>query len=216
MLRKRKNIVFPALLCALILAAGCGGKEERDVLSSVSAEPKTETWAAIEEETKALASENPGTEDSQPKDQEAQLSKPMQMDTDSPQPQILETEAFEAGPGAETGEPYKSSRQVMEAFAERIQEAVSDRDMEGFADMLSYPITITASDKEILSIKDRGEFLKQNPDLIFGDEFMKAIANVDTATLELSGEGVVMGEDGPGLTFQETAQDTFLVTRIQE
>lgn len=110
--------------------------------------------------------------------------------------------------GAEAGSPDGASsvkesgtlagktnkRKEIEAFAERIQEAVADRNMESMANLAAFPLELVTTDGETLRFKDRDEFLKQNPDLIFGDDLMMAIANIDTATLERKADGITMGE----------------------
>lgn len=182
-----------AAVCTVFLAAGCGSKEAAESGTSVFPEPEAE--APVMEEKKEIIKEETIEE------------------TES-----AETQSSEAGPGAglPDTEEKKDGQEKIEAFGERLQEAVSDRDLESLADLTAYPLTVKMADGEILMITDRQELLKQNPDLIFGDDFLMAIANVDTATLVETKDGVFMGEGGPGLVFRETGTDSFGVVSIQE
>lgn len=90
---------------------------------------------------------------------------------------------------------------AIEAFAEKIQEAVADKDMEALAELLSYPCRLTVSDEEDFEIPDREYFIKLNPDLVFGDDFMVAVATQDTAELYANRGEVFLGEEGTGVVF---------------
>ncbi|CUQ35807.1 hypothetical protein NQ487_20630 [Hungatella hathewayi] len=122
------------------------------------------------------------------------------------------------GPGADAEDAAESGAGVqdIEAFAERIQEAVADRDMEALADLSAFPLNLETADGEKMTFEDRDEFLKQNPDLIFGDDLMVAIAGVDTATLEANADGVTMGEENPHIRYKKTEDGTFGITDIRE
>ncbi|WP_124067560.1 hypothetical protein [Clostridium sp. E02] len=104
----------------------------------------------------------------------------------------------------------------LEAFAEIVQEAVSDRNLEALSDLLSYPCKLVTVDQEIISLKNKEDLIKQNPDLVFGDDLMIAIANVDTATLKHSGNGVVLGEDSSYLIFHKMEAGDYGIKEIRE
>ena len=74
--------------------------------------------------------------------------------------------------------------------------------MEALADLAAFPLNLETADGEKMTFADRNEFLKQNPDLIFGDDLMVAIAGVDTATLEANADGVTMGEENPHIRYK--------------
>ena len=123
-----------------------------------------------------------------------------------------------AGPGAEDCGAAESEAgdKDIEAFAELVQEAVADRDMEALADLAAFPLNLETADGEKMTFADRNEFLKQNPDLIFGDDLMVAIAGVDTATLEANADGVTMGEENPHIRYKKTEDGTFRIMDIRE
>ncbi len=134
-------------------------------------------------------------------------------------PEDMEKEArAAAGPGAEDGGAAESEAgdKDIEAFAELVQEAVADRDMEALADLAAFPLNLETADGEKMTFADRNEFLKQNPDLIFGDDLMVAIAGVDTATLEANADGVTMGEESPHIRYKKTEDGTFRIMDIRE
>lgn len=124
----------------------------------------------------------------------------------------------ETGPGEqeEPGLTGAKSPAAVEVFAEKIQEAVADKDMEALADLTEFPLTLVSTDKEKIVIADREEFLKQNPDMIFGDDLMIAVANVDTAVLSPEDDTIAVGDENSFLLYREIGDDVFAVTVIQE
>lgn len=209
MVRRRGSAVWAALLCTVFFAAGC----KTSVSQGPEAQAPVRLEEGTEEEAKSLETETKFTE------AESELTEESEsVEGKATEAGAGEADVTEAGPGAglpET-EKKKDDQEKVEAFAERLQEAVADRDLEGFADLMAYPLTVNMADGESLVIADREALLKQNPDLIFGDDLMMAIANVDTATLVPAKDGVAMGEEGPGLVFKDIGADTFVVVSIQE
>lgn len=104
----------------------------------------------------------------------------------------------------------------IEAFAELIQEAVADRDMEALAGLIVFPVTLHTTDGEALTFRDREEFLKQNPDLIFGDDLMMAVANVDTAVLEMKDGAVMLGGENVFIRYEAAEDKTLGIVEIRE
>ena len=107
-----------------------------------------------------------------------------------------------AGPGAEDGGAAESE--------------AGDKDIEAFAELAAFPLNLETADGEKMTFADRNEFLKQNPDLIFGDDLMVAIAGVDTATLEANADGVTMGEENSHIRYKKTEDGTFRIMDIRE
>ncbi len=78
-------------------------------------------------------------------------------------PEGMEKEArAAAGPGAEDCGAAESEAgdKDIEAFAELVQEAVADRDMEALADLAAFPLNLETADGEKMTFADRNEFLK--------------------------------------------------------
>lgn len=82
-------------------------------------------------------------------------------------------------------------------FAEQIQAAVSDKDMDALADLCAYPLAVN---DEI--IESRDAFMELGADVIFTEERCAVIAAVDTAALEETMAGVIMGDATPNIIFK--------------
>ena len=116
----------------------------------------------------------------------------------------------------ETSIETEERDEKLEAFAEIVQEAVSDRNLEALSDLLSYPCKLVTVDQETISLNDKEDLMKQNPDLVFGDDLMIAIANVDTATLKPSRDGVILGEGSSFLVFHKMETGDYGINEIRE
>ncbi len=196
MLRKRFGIVCFIIALAVFFAAGCGKKGESAAGLSTAQMTESETSdsnsnmkkSVLESSTEGTVSSEDGEPDLLMKDQE-------------------ETQAEETygGPGKQA-----------EAFGEKIQEAVSDRNLEELAELIAYPCVFINGDQETIILKKQEDLLKLNPDMVFGDDLMVSIAKVDTATLKKSEEGIVMGEGASRIVFQETADGSIGITEMRE
>ncbi len=192
MRKKKISCICFAILVAALLTAGCGRKEASDSSGTPIETTESETGASpmkragIQEET----SESP-------KEEEAEVM-------------------GEAGPGAMESSESQGPDKKVEAFAEKVQEAVSDRDLEALADLISYPCVFITGDQEKIILKNSGDLTKQNPDMVFGDDLMVAVANVDTGTLKETQKGVVLGEGDSNITFQVKPDGTIGIIEIIE
>ena len=192
MVRRGKILAVLLAVITVLAAGGCSGKSASEAVGAA-------------ETTAAKATEAPFR---------AEIEK-----EEETTPEDMEKEArAAAGPGAEDGGAAESEAgdKDIEAFAELVQEAVADRDMEALADLAAFPLNLETADGEKMTFADRNEFLKQNPDLIFGDDLMVAIAGVDTATLEANADGVTMGEESPHIRYKKTEDGTFRIMDIRE
>lgn len=192
MFRKRISTICIAVIITVLLAA-CGRKETADSGGVSSSVTETETGAmAMEKSREEAEAEDgaggPGEENDQ------------------------------AGPGGEAMEERESEGpdKQAEAFAEMVQEAVADKDMEAFADLLSYPCVFITGDQETIILQKQEDLMKQNPDMIFGDDLMVAVANVDTAALKMTEEDVTLGDGLSGITFREITKRGFGIIEIKE
>ncbi|MBE7720362.1 hypothetical protein [Lacrimispora indolis] len=192
MLKKKIGLFCFAAVMTVVLAAGCGRKNAADIGGSSSETAKTETAA--------VRMEKSGTEEKA--DEEA----------------VTEDDMDQSGPGTEATEEEESSGpgKKVEAFAEKIQEAVADRDLQALGDLLFYPCVFITGDEETITLNSLEDLLKQNPDMVFGDDLMVAVANVDTVSLKMTDKGVVMGEETSKVTFQERSDGSLGITEIRE
>ncbi|WP_313181064.1 hypothetical protein [Lacrimispora sp.] len=191
MLKKKISLFCFAVAFAVLLTAGCGRKQAADLGKAPSEAANTET-AAVRMEKSGT---NQGDEET-----------------------VSEEDMGQPGPGIEAVESEESTGagKKVEAFAEKIQEAVGDRDLEAFADLLFYPCVFVTADEETITLKKREDLFKQNPDMVFGDDLMVAVANVDTVSLNMTDKGVTMGEGTSKITFQERSDGSFGIIEIRE
>ena len=125
-------------------------------------------------------------------------------------------EEGQEGPGAtESSESLELDNRA-EAFAEKIQEAIADRDLESLADLLRYPCSFISMDKETIVFEKREDLIKLNPDMVFGDDLMIAVANVDTGSLNTIEKNIVLGEGESKITFQSNEDGSFGIIEIKE
>lgn len=225
---KIKGWIVISLAVVLTVAAitGCGkkstsGGNDKAGGNSAVVETEANTTAAAANTTAAAATEKAGAADEGTKAdtavkenaEESGSQESGALKSDAGAGEQLEEEE-EAGPGAAAGE---SEIAAVEAFAERIQEAVADKDMETFAGLIDFPVAFVTADGEEMVISDREEFLKQNPDMIFGDDLMVAVATVDTAALTVEDGCVTMGEEGqPLIRYEELGVGKYAITAIRE
>ena len=80
-------------------------------------------------------------------------------------------------------------------FAEKVQKAVADKDMEALAGLCAYPVYVSLGEGQGEEIADESAFLKMDAGQIFTESLLKEIADTDVDTLEQFGAGVIMGEE---------------------
>lgn len=83
------------------------------------------------------------------------------------------------------------------AFAEQIQDAVSNKDMDALADLCAYPLAVNDE-----MIESRDAFMELGADVIFTEERCAVIAAVDISALEETMAGVIMGDATPNIIFK--------------
>ena len=87
------------------------------------------------------------------------------------------------------------------AFAEQIQTAVADKDLEALADLAAYPLYVGFADGG-QSVESRDEFIALGADRIFTEELLSEIAGADTEGLEASMAGFSLSASGrPNVIF---------------
>lgn len=83
------------------------------------------------------------------------------------------------------------------AFAEQIQVATADKNIEALADLCSYPLAVNGE-----VVESREDFLALGADEIFTEERCAVIEAVDVSTLEETMAGVIMGDATPNIIFK--------------
>lgn len=129
---------------------------------------RTTTLAAGPAETEAYT----GTEG-----EEAQASFDLQAYVES-----VEAEELKSSPAAE-----------ITAFATKVQDTVSDQDLEALADLCDFPIQITMEDGRTCAIASREDFIALGRDSVFTRNLMHEIGIAVPSEQQLYGNGIVMG-----------------------
>ena len=120
-----------------------------------------------------------------------------------------ESSATEANAGTTTetagGTSYEDNFAVPTedavAFAEKIQAAVADEDLEALADLANYPVYLALGDGSVIESKE--DLLALGADKIFTKEMKDSIANADLSDLSASMAGFTLYSTGdtPNITF---------------
>lgn len=117
----------------------------------------------------------------------------------------------EAGSQAETAETstavteengtagYKDNFDVdsaaAQAFAEKVQAAVADRDLEALADLTAFPVYVGLPEVDD-GVESREEFLNLGADQVFTPELVASVAAADLSDLSPSMAGFVLSDGG--------------------
>ena len=111
----------------------------------------------------------------------------------------------EASADAANGTSYEDNFAVPTedavAFAEKIQAAVADEDLEALADLANYPIYVALGDGSVIESKE--DLIALGSDKIFTQEMKESIANADLSDLSASMAGFTLYStgDAPNITF---------------
>ena len=80
------------------------------------------------------------------------------------------------------------------AFAEEIQTVVAEKDLEGLADLIAFPVYVGLPD--VGGVESRDEFIALGADQIFTSELMASVAAADTGALSPRMAGFVLSVGG--------------------
>lgn len=94
----------------------------------------------------------------------------------------MEAEELKSSPAAE-----------ITAFATKVQDTVSDQDLEALADLCDFPIQITMEDGRTCAVASREDFIALGRDSVFTRNLMHEIGIADPSEQQLYGNGIVMG-----------------------
>lgn len=97
----------------------------------------------------------------------------------------------------ETAAPASTESSDVSVFAEKIQNAVADKDLEALADLCSYPLAVNSEE-----VDNKEAFLALGEDVIFTEERCAVVAAVDVSTLEETMAGFIMGDATPNIIFK--------------
>ena len=94
----------------------------------------------------------------------------------------MEAEELKGSPSAE-----------ITAFATRVQNTVSEQDLESLADLCDFPIQITMEDGRTCAVASREEFIALGRESVFTRNLVHEIGIAEPSEQQIYGNGIVMG-----------------------
>ena len=173
---KRKLAVLGTAIMAAAAITACSGKDAKTTTAAEVVTQADTTDGVTDGETEAdTASDSETAAESQ------------SSESDSQEAALLEEAEDVSHAGAEL------EQSEIKPFAEKVQKAVADKDMEALAGLCAYPVYVSLGEGQGEEIADEAAFLKMDADKIFTESLLKEIADTDVDTLEQFGAGVIMG-----------------------
>ena len=173
---KRKLAVLGTAIMAAAAITACSGKDAKTTTAAEVVTQSDTTDGVTDGETEAdTASDSETAAESQSSESASQEAA------------LLEEAEDVSHAGAEL------EQSEIKPFAEKVQKAVADKDMEALAGLCAYPVYVSLGEGQGEEIADEAAFLKMDADKIFTESLLKEIAYTDVDTLEQFGAGVIMG-----------------------
>ena len=173
---KRKLAVLGTAIMAAAAITACSGKDAKTTTAAEVVTQADTTDGVTDGETEAdTASDSETAAESQSSESASQEAA------------LLEEAEDVSHAGAEL------EQSEIKPFAEKVQKAVADKDMEALAGLCAYPVYVSLGEGQGEEIADEAAFLKMHADKIFTESLLKEIADTDVDTLEQFGAGVIMG-----------------------
>ena len=172
---KRKLAVLGTAIMAAAAITACSGKDAKTTTAAEVVTQADTTDGVTDGETEAdTASDSETAAESQSSESASQEAA------------LLEEAEDVSHAGAEL------EQSEIKPFAEKVQKAVADKDMEALAGLCAYPVYVSLGEGQGEEIADEAAFLKMDADKIFTESLLKEIADTDVDTLEQFGAGVIM------------------------
>ena len=173
---KRQLAVLGTAIMAAAAITACSGKDAKTTTAAEVVTQADTTDGVTDGETEAdTASDSETAAESQSSESASQEAA------------LLEEAEDVSHAGAEL------EQSEIKPFAEKVQKAVADKDMEALAGLCAYPVYVSLGEGQGEEIADEAAFLKMDADKIFTESLLKEIADTDVDTLEQFGAGVIMG-----------------------
>lgn len=204
-MKKRIQLML-MLAAAASIIAGCSTTAQQ-ASSSTGTESSTTSSVlepAQDEESATESSSAPEASSSEDTSEPEESASAPQETSEEASSEAGETAVSEEAP-AQEGEytdNFSVSQEDAAAFAARIQEAVSQKDLEGLADLAAFPFYIGFEDGGV-DVETREDFLAYSADDIFTSELTESIANADTSALNpsMAGFALSQGNGAPNIIF---------------
>ena len=203
---KKMRLVLAGILTAFCLTACADRANMATTVETIDMSKNTE-----QDETEATAQDE--TETAAPEEEEAAVS-----GETAETPAEQESDAEDSAP-AEEGQTsggldnFDVDQEEVEAFAEKIKEAVAAQDLEALADLTSFPVYVGVSENGV--VETREDFLALRADTVITPELQEAVEGTDVTALSASMAGFTMMTEGVSgsITFSMTA-DGLAITGI--
>ncbi len=104
------------------------------------------------------------------------------------------------------GYSYKASVDFMTELQKRLKSA----DKQGLAELVRYPLRVNGAKGAVLSIKDKGSFVK-NFDRVYSASVIAAVLEEDPRNVAASSQGIMLGS---GILWADGAKGAYGVTAI--
>ena len=173
---KRKLAVLGTAIMAAAAITACSGKDAKTTTAAEVVTQADTTDGVTDGETEADTASDSETAAESPSSESA-----------SQEAALLEEAEDVSHAGAEL------EQSEIKPFAEKVQKAVADKEMEALAGLCAYPVYVSLGEGQGEEIADEAAFLKMDADKIFTESLLKEIADTDVDTLEQFGAGVIMG-----------------------
>lgn len=172
-MRKHLSKIFLLTAALCLLLAGCGQSGQN---AETLPENSTEQSEQAEQPAQAPTGEAEGDEPAAPEE------------TPEPDEQTY-TDNFSVDQAA------------AEAFAQKIQAVVADKDMEGLADLMMFP-NYVGFPEDAQFVETREDFLALDPSQVFAEDLLTEVSSADISSLEPSQAGFVLSASGrPNIVF---------------
>ena len=203
----KKRIQLMLMLAAAVsIIAGCSTTAQQ-ASSSTGTESSTTSSVsepAQDEESAAESSSAPEASSSEDTSEPEESASVPQETSEEASSEPAETAASEEASEqeGEYTDNFSVSQEDAAAFAARIQEAVSQKDLEGLADLAAYPLYIGFEDGGV-NIESMDDLTAYDAETIFTPELLESVANADTSALNpsMAGFALTQGNGAPNIIF---------------
>ncbi|MCD7991927.1 MAG: hypothetical protein LUK37_09175 [Clostridia bacterium] len=184
---KRKLAVLGTAIMAAAAITACSGKDAGTTTAADVVTQADTAGEAVNGETGDAGAASETAADIQEADSQEANSR--EADSGSQEAALLEEAEDVSHAGAEL------EQSAIKPFVQKVQKAVTDKDMEELAGLCAYPVYVSLGEGQGEEIDDEAAFLKMDAGRIFTESLLKEIADTDVDTLEQFGAGVIMGEE---------------------
>ena len=196
----KKKLILVLTVCALAVGVtACGSKNTGTETTAQGAQTESSQAGSKAEETGTSTAKNETESAAQTSKEESKpdFSKLDPEETKGPGSEEEEENAEEQNKNFEDLESsdYK-------AFAKQIVDAVTAKDMNTLADLMSYPSYVACVKENDGIVDSRESFMAQDPEAIFDADLVAAMQKADLESLEPLMAGVIIGEDTPNIIFK--------------